>query len=263
MKNTILPLKHSMHLSPVRLAFMLIPLALACFALLPTARAVCQEGCLANENTVLGEDALISNTTGIENTAIGDAALVNNTFGSYNTATGALALNSNTGSYNTAIGESALFSNTTGYLNTASGFSALYSNTTGHDNTANGEGSLYRNTTGTNNTAVGVIALYFNTTGNNNIAVGESAGVNLTTGSNNIDIGSKGQVGESKTIRIGKQGTQTKTVIAGISGATVPVASGFWWIATVAWARPLLRRALKTTSSRWTRQAKQSLLSTQ
>ena len=29
-------------------------------------------------------------------------------------------------------------------------------------------------------------------------------------------------IGESKTIRIGKQGTQTKTVIAGISGATVP-----------------------------------------
>ena len=43
------------------------------------------------------------------------------------------------------------------------------------------------------------------------------------TGSNNIDIGAnvKGLAGESNTIRIGKSGTQTKTVIAGIRGATV------------------------------------------
>jgi hypothetical protein len=49
-----------------------------------------------------------------------------------------------------------------------------------------------------------------------NIALGSNAGINLTTGSNNIDIGAAGTAGESKKIRIGKQGTQTATFIAGI-----------------------------------------------
>ena len=56
---------------------------------------------------------------------------------------------------------------------------------------------------------------------NNNIALGSHAGINLTTGNNNIDIGNEGVAGESNTIRIGTQGTQTNTFIAGISGVTV------------------------------------------
>ena len=47
------------------------------------------------------------------------------------------------------------------------------------------------------------------------------AGDNLTTGSNNIDIGNAGVGAEGTTIRIGTVGTQTKTFIAGISGAGV------------------------------------------
>ena len=46
--------------------------------------------------------------------------------------------------------------------------------------------------------------------------MGSNAGINLTTGSNNIDIGAPGAAGESKKIRLGKQGTQTATFIAGI-----------------------------------------------
>ena len=42
------------------------------------------------------------------------------------------------------------------------------------------------------------------------------AGTNLTTGSNNIDIGNPGVAGESDRIRIGVQGTQVATYIAGI-----------------------------------------------
>src|SRR5213076_460956 len=42
-----------------------------------------------------------------------------------------------------------------------------------------------------------------------------------TTGSNNIDIGNAGVAGEGATIRIGTQGTQTATFIAGVSGATI------------------------------------------
>ena len=132
-------------------AGLLIPLALASFALSPQARAVDQEGC-DGDNTFLGTDALVFNDTG------GD-----------NTATGAFAL----------------FSNTKGDFNTANGTNALFSNTTGSDN----------------------------------IAVGYNAGVHLTTGGNNIDIGNDGDAAESDTIRIGTG--QTRTFIAGISGATV------------------------------------------
>jgi hypothetical protein len=71
--------------------------------------------------------------------------------------------------------------------------------------------------------ANGASALFSNTTGSNNIALGDLAGFNLTTGSNNIDIGANvvGTAGEASTIRIGKQGTQKATFVAGISGTAV------------------------------------------
>jgi hypothetical protein len=204
MKTTIHPSSNLMNRSRVR-AFVLIPFALACFALAPQARAVCQQGCdLANSNTFLGDDALVNNTTGIVNTAIGADALLLNT----------------TGTWNTANGANALANNTNGDNNTAIGVEALYSNTAGRDNTATGEGALSINKTGSSNTAIGMNALGNNITGNN-IAVGESAGVNLTTGSGNIDIGNIGVAAEARIIRIGTAGTQRKTFIAGISGATV------------------------------------------
>ena len=194
----------------------------------------------ASFNTAVGFRALYGNTSGEFNTAIGDGALWYNTVGNNNTASGFSALLHNTrGQFNTATGVEALFENTTGHDNTATGLFALLSNITGSQNTADGvqalqsnlEGNantasgfyaLISNQYGNHNTAVGFSALYSNTTGNNNIALGADAGSNLTMGSNNIDIGSKGLAGESNTIRIGKNGTQTTTHIAGISGATVP-----------------------------------------
>jgi hypothetical protein len=80
-----------MNRSPLR-AFLLIPFVLACFALSPQARAVCQEGCLTNDNTVLGDDPFVSLTTGTSNTAIGRDALFSNTTGNNNTASGSDAL---------------------------------------------------------------------------------------------------------------------------------------------------------------------------
>jgi hypothetical protein len=178
---------------------------------------------IGNENTAHGFAALSRNTQGANNTADGSAALQFNTFGMQNTATGSDALFSNTtGNSNTAAGCNALEFNTTGINNTASGFNALSGNTTGNYNTADGQGALFTNTTGRNNTADGQNALSRNTTGSNNIALGSNAGGLLTTGNNNIDIFHVGVAGESNTIRIGKQGTQTATFIAGVSGATVP-----------------------------------------
>ena len=60
-------------------------------------------------------------------------------------------------------------------------------------------------------TAINALVLII-PTGSSNIALGYFAGTNLTTGDNNIDIGNFGVAGESNTIRIGTQGTQTRTL---------------------------------------------------
>src|SRR5437879_5439956 len=56
-----------------------LALVVGWLALSPQARATCQDGCLTNSNTALGEDALISNTFGFDNTANGYQALASNT----------------------------------------------------------------------------------------------------------------------------------------------------------------------------------------
>src|SRR5208283_1269262 len=122
------------------------------------------------------------------------------------------------GSGNIAIGVFGLTANTTGDDNTAVGNFGLNVNTTGQGNTAIGFEALTSNTTGEGNTAIGFDALSFDTTGDDNIGIGAEAGGNLTTGSGNIDIGNVGVAGESSTIRIGRQGTQTAAYIAGIFG---------------------------------------------
>jgi hypothetical protein len=228
-------------------AFLLVPFVLGCFALSPQARAVCQEGCLTNQNTVLGDDALLSNTTGFGNTANGlDAlyfnttgnnntaggveALAFNTTGSSNTANGYFALTQNTtGSNNTANGRSALGTNTTGSENTANGYLAMFGNAAGNFNTATGSAALYGNfSTGSHNTANGAAALFSNmgsnnsatgssalsgnTTGNNNTADGEGALANNTTGENNIALGfnaGKNVTTGSNNIYIGNPGSSS------------------------------------------------------
>jgi hypothetical protein len=219
----------------------LIALLLVHPGLSPRAQAVNPppDGDYPGENTAEGQDALFSLTSGRENTAIGFQALFSNTTAFGNTANGYRALTSNTdGAFNTASGEEALRYNTTGLSNTANGAVALFSNTNGAFNTANGLGALFQNTTGNYNTADGIVALELNTTGNNNTAIGRfalfnnsvgsgntalgaHAGFHLTTGDNNINIGNRGVRDESNTIRIGTQGTQTKTFIAGISDAAI------------------------------------------
>ena len=192
-----------------------------------------------DSNTATGSAALMSNTTGIRNTANGFAALSSNTTGNRNTATGRAALGNNTtGDHNTADGHNALIFNTAGNDNTAIGTFALVFKTTGNQNTANGYGAMLFNITGNQNTGTGYFAVYQNTTGNNNtghgysallnntsgvenIALGSFAGSNLTTGDKNIDIGNQGVAAEANTIRIGTEGTQARTFIAGISSTGV------------------------------------------
>ena len=101
----------------------LIALTLGSFGLSPQARAVCQEGCLAHQNTVLGDDALINNTTG--------------------------------GNNNTANGAGALLSDTTGSDNTAIGFNALLNLTNGNNNIALGSNAGFRIANDSNNIVIG------------------------------------------------------------------------------------------------------------
>ena len=152
-----------------------IGLVLACYGLSPAVCAACREDCDSTENTFLGDNALISLTTGYENTAIGYIALQQNTTGYKNTAVGAYALEANTGNENTATGDQALTLNTTGSDNTATGTLALTWNTTGADNTAHGAFALYNNYTGSRNVANGFQALRANSSGIDNTATGMNA----------------------------------------------------------------------------------------
>jgi hypothetical protein len=78
----------------------------------------------ANNNTAMGYQALLVNTSGASNTAVGTIALTSNITGSGNTAVGRGALELTTGGENTAVGAFALDSNTSGISNTAIGYSA-------------------------------------------------------------------------------------------------------------------------------------------
>ena len=61
------------------------------FSLSPLIYAQCPEICDGNENTALGQNALINNTIGLRNTGVGFQALQNNN-GNSNTAAGVQAL---------------------------------------------------------------------------------------------------------------------------------------------------------------------------
>jgi trimeric autotransporter adhesin len=166
---------------------LVIPLALACFALLPSAQAVTPEllpsptpdGGYPGHNTAEGFHALFNRTTGVWDSAFGDSALFHDTTGTANTALGYNALFNNLGGNgNTANGTFTLFSNTSGASNTALGNSALYKNLTGNSNTAMGANALHENTAGSANIAVGQGALLHNTDGVFNTAVGYQALLN-------------------------------------------------------------------------------------
>ena len=184
----------------------LIALTLGCFGLSPTARAIDPppDGGYPNFNTAEGEDALFSLTTGDNNTAVGFDALFSDS----------------TGGRNTAVGSNALQHNTKGVANTAIGLDAMKSNSTGKANVAVGVDALIDNTAGFRNNAFGTESLK-KTTGSDNIGLGYEAGMNVTTGRFTISIGNIGLASDSNMIRIGTDGIQTTTFIAGIKETPV------------------------------------------
>jgi hypothetical protein len=181
-------------------------------------------------NTAVGSAAL-QQTLGSSNTAVGISALKSDWNSGGNTAVGAYALENSEGllyeeppdpvfiSENTALGFRALRDNVEGYFNTAAGAQALSKNVWGWESTALGAYAL-GDATGGSNTAVGSFALQY-TTGYSNTALGSNAGRSVRSGSDNIMIGNSGETADEKTIRVGEQGIQTKTYIAGIHGTTL------------------------------------------
>jgi hypothetical protein len=201
----------------------------------------------ASNNTAIGFNAFISNTTGNSNTAIGLSSLRGNTTGFSNTASGVSSLRGNTtGFSNTASGLNSLRDNTTGNSNTASGSNSLQSNTTGNSNTASGASSLFSNTTGSNNVASGLNSLRDNTTGSLNVALGSGSGRYIAdgttanaTGSNSVFLGSDTKAlanGQTNQIVIGHDATGigSNTVVLGNDSITTTALKGNVGIGTTA-----------------------------
>ncbi len=162
-------------------------------------------------------------------------------FGLSNLILGSSATTITSASFNVGIGDFSLQSLTTGTGNTAIGYGGGVSITSAISNTLIGFACGDLITTSPSNTAVGVDALGILTTGGgHNIGIGFDALGSLATGAlntcvgnsagtsyvgsetNNVILGNNpGTIGESTTIRIGVQGTQTKCFLAGVTGVTV------------------------------------------
>lgn len=201
-------------------------------------------------NTFIGYQAGLVNSTGGDNTAIGRAALVANTTGGFNTVVGMNALSTNTtGGSNVAIGPNALAANTTGSQSVAIGDLALGLGNNGTSvavgtqagrlsggvtglvaignaavrgtsavrSVGIGANSLGGNANSSNTSdcvAVGWVALGVNTTGTRNTAVGASSLASNTTGENNVAVGASALINSttsSNNVAVGDQALLNNT----------------------------------------------------
>lgn len=168
-------------------------------------------------NTFIGFQAGLDNTTGSSNTALGHLALTNNTTANSNTAVGASALATNTiGFNNNAFGINALLNNLSGDNNTAIGNSTLLSVTVENGNVGLGTGANIF-ATADNATALGTSAQAFTQA----VAVGSSA---TAAGASGTALGSSASASGSRAIALGNNaGTNTAgnndTISIGSTGA--------------------------------------------
>jgi hypothetical protein len=174
----------------------------------------------ASGNAFFGRSSGSSNTIGFNNAFFGASAGQSNTEACCNSFFGANAGTGNsTGTNNSFFGEGA------GELNVIGADNSFFGRNAGAHSIAQNNsffGSLAgdANTMGANNAFFGSNAGGSNTNGSSNIVIGSNAGLNLVAGSNNIYLANAG-ADESDHIRIGTEGTQTATFIAGINGINV------------------------------------------
>lgn len=189
-------------------------------------------------DVAIGYQSLKANTTGFSNTAVGYLALTTSVTGSGQTAVGSQSLQTATGGQNTAVGNLSLGNLTTGTENTAVGNNAMAGSTAAAGNVAvgrlalsgaGGSSLLYSTgigyqamtalTTGFGNIAIGGYqALNALTSGNQNIGIGQQAGLDLTGASNNIFIG--GNTGRGITT-----GGKNTIIGAGVTGLSSSLAN--------------------------------------
>jgi hypothetical protein len=163
-----------------------------------------------SNNTGLGINALVFNTTGLSNTAIGSGSLLNNSTGNNNTANGSNTLTANTsGTFNVAIGSDSLLANLTGSNNTAIGTGAGSSITTGSNNTIIG---AYAGTTTLANNIVlsdgsANVRLFSNATG--------LIGINQAVGTPSAQL----DIHTTQTYGLAVNGTTTNNAYLGFANA--------------------------------------------
>lgn len=160
-------------------------------------------------NTVLGLDAMNSNSSGDSSVAIGKSSLYSNT----------------TGSNNTSIGEASLYSNTTGSSNAAYGANALRDlnilNGTG-GNTAIGTNTGRGIITGTNNTIIGAGVQGLDATLTNNIILSSGDGV-IKARHNGTDWSLTGKVNATEFVGSLTGTASTVTTNANLTGQVTSV----------------------------------------
>lgn len=131
-----------------------------------------------------------------------------------------------TGAQNTLYGHGVASGMSSGSFNTIVGWAGMTSATTASDNTLVGYSTMSTATTAARNIALGEDVLNNLVSGTDNICVGNEAGnAYTTTESSNVILGSNaGVIGDTNTIRIGKQGSgtaqQNLCYIAGVRGVT-------------------------------------------
>ncbi len=137
---------------------------------------------VTNDNTFVGRDAGVANTTGHDNT-----------FSGYQAGNATTGGNDPAASYNTFSGSQSGLFNKTGFLNTFTGYTAGYGNTTGAENSCFGSAACLHNLTGVQNVALGAGAGFRNMDGSANVYVGFDSGWGLSgtgsRGSNNTMTG--------------------------------------------------------------------------
>ena len=124
-------------------------------------RSNVRAGSIAQFNTSLGVNSLLSLTSGVQNVAIGTNALDSNIISGGNTAVGYDALQSTTGDFNTAYGNSSLFSLVAGTSNCAFGYNALNNQISGINNIGIGTGANVPFSTGNNQIRMGNTAIAY------------------------------------------------------------------------------------------------------
>ena len=116
-------------------------------------------------NTSIGNNSMVTTSTGTQNVSVGYYSMNVNTGGGLNSSFGAYSMQSNkTGSNNVSFGTNALAANISGGTNSAIGTGTLSLNTTGSNNTGFGYNTFQYNTTASNLTGLGTQALLNNTT---------------------------------------------------------------------------------------------------